>query len=77
LDKPTTNAYNEYDLIIGETVCIERVKSLINHPDISGNDIQLLKTYSKNYNKRLKKKFVSYSKKGCGIGQRHADKFLR
>ena len=63
-------------LILGESVCIERVKSLINHPDVIEKDIKLLKSYLKNYNKRLKKIMVSYSKKGCGIGRRYAEKSL-
>ncbi len=35
-------------LILEETVCIERVKSLINHPDVIEQDIKLLKSYLKN-----------------------------
>ena len=42
-------------LILGESVCIERVKSLINHPDVIEKDIKLLKSYLKNYNKGFKK----------------------
>ena len=63
-------------LILEETVCIERVKSLINHPDVIEQDIKLLKSYLKNYNKGSKKFRVSYSKKGCGIGRRYAEKSL-
>jgi midasin (ATPase involved in ribosome maturation) len=63
-------------LILGESVSIERVKSLINHPDVIEKDIKLLKSYLKNYNKELKKIMVSYSKKGCGIGRRYAQKSL-
>ena len=48
-------------LILEETVCIERVKSLINHPDVIEQDIKLLKSYLKNYNKGSKKFRVSYS----------------
>ena len=32
-------------LMLGESVCIERVKSLINHPDVIETDIKLLKSY--------------------------------
>jgi hypothetical protein len=32
-------------LILGKTVCIERVKCLINHPDVIEQDIKLLKSY--------------------------------
>ena len=39
------------------------MKSLINHPDVIEKDIQLSKSYLKNYNKGLKKFMVSYSKK--------------
>ena len=31
--------------ILGESVCIKRVKSLINHPDVIEKDIILLKSY--------------------------------
>ena len=48
-------------LILEETVCIERVKSLINHPDVIEQDIKLLKSYLKNYNKGSKKFRVLYS----------------
>ena len=34
-------------LILEETVCSERVKSLINHPDVIEQDIKLLKSYLK------------------------------
>ena len=34
-------------LILEESVCIERVKSLINHPDVIVKDIKLLKSYWK------------------------------
>ena len=34
-------------LILWESVCIERVKSLINHPDVIETDIKLLKSYLK------------------------------
>jgi hypothetical protein len=46
-------------LILGENVCIERVKSLINNPDVIEQDTQLLKSYLKNYNKGFKKIMVS------------------
>ena len=50
-------------LSLEQSVCIERVKSLINHPDVIEKDIKLLKSYLKNYNNGLKKFMVSYSKK--------------
>ena len=50
-------------LILEESVCIERVKSLINHSDDIEKYIKLLKSYLKKYNKGLKKIMVSYSKK--------------
>ena len=56
-------------LILWESVCIERAKSLINHPDLIETDIKLLKSYLKNYNKVLKKFMVSYSKKGVVLDE--------
>ena len=56
-------------LILWESVCIERVKSLINHPDVIETDIKLLKSYLKNYNKGLKKIMISYSKKDVALDE--------
>ena len=47
-------------LILGESVCIERVKSHINHSDVIEKDIKLSKSYLKNYNKGLKNIMLSY-----------------
>ena len=58
-----TDTYDKSTLILGESVCIDRVKQLINHPDLSEKDKKTLKSYLKNYNKGLKKFMVSYSKK--------------
>ena len=71
-----TDTYDKSTLILGESVCIDRVKQLINHPDLSEKDKKTLKFYLKNYNKGLKKFMVSYSKKGSGVGRRYADKSL-
>ena len=69
-----TDTYDKSSLILGESVCIDRVKQLINHPDLSEKEKKTLKSYLKNYNKGLKKFMVSYSKKGCCVGRRYADK---
>ena len=53
-----TDTYDKSSLILGESVCIDRVKQLINHPDLSEKDKKTLKFYLKNYNKGLKKIMV-------------------
>jgi len=64
-----TDTYDKSSLILGESVCIDRVKQLINHPDVSEKDKKTLKSYLKNYNKGLKNLWFLIQKKVLVLGE--------